>query len=104
MPRIPKQAQTEHSTTFEPDKFFEDWSKEESQAFLYRNDFRKFILNAFGLNFRDDYVYKATAEVTLLQAQTYLEFGAQGGLHAWYRDEAGEAVSLHDYPHLTLRF
>lgn len=90
---LPERPQTEGSTTFEPDKFFEEWKHEEALQLLYNNDFRKFILKAFGLHFRDDYVYRATAEVTLLQAQTYIEFGAQGGLHAWYRDAQNQAVS-----------
>ncbi|EME47098.1 hypothetical protein DOTSEDRAFT_50577 [Dothistroma septosporum NZE10] len=91
MPSIPRKAQTEGSSTFEPSAFFESWSKEEAQPFLYQNDFRKFIIKAFGLILRDDYPYKATAEVTLLQAQTYIEFGGQNGLHAWYRDAEGQA-------------
>ncbi|CAK3977121.1 hypothetical protein DOTSEDRAFT_50577 [Lecanosticta acicola] len=86
---VPRQAQTEGSTTFDPDKFFDDWPA--GEALLYSNDFRKCILKAFGLDIRDDYVYRAVAEVTLLQAQTYIEFGAQGGLHAWYRDAEGQA-------------
>ena len=91
MPQIPRKAQTEGSTNFDPLQFFDAWSKEEINA-PYDNNFRKFIIKAFGLSARDDYVYKATAEVTLLHAQTYLEFGAQGGLHAWYRDAEGQAV------------
>lgn len=93
MPSIPNKAQTEGSTTFDPDAFFDSWTKEEAQPFLYQNDFRKFIIKAFGLSLRDVYPYKATAEVTLLQAQTYIEFGGQNGLHAWYRDAEGQAVS-----------
>lgn len=91
MPRIPKKAQTEGSTTFDPDKFFEAWSKEEVTA-PYDNNFRRFIIRAFGLQLSDDYQYQATAVVSLLQAQTYVEFGAQGGLHAWYRDAEGKEV------------
>lgn len=92
MPSIPKKPQTEGSTTFDPDTFFDDW-KNEKIGPPYDNDFRKFIIRSFGLSPRDSYPYKATAEVTLLQAQTYLEFGGQGGLHAWYKDEEGNQVS-----------
>lgn len=92
MPRIPKAAQTEGSTSFDPDSFFEAWAKEEITP-PYDNNFRRFIIRAFGLELSDDYQYQATAVVSLLQAQTYVEFGAQGGLHAWYRDEAGKEVS-----------
>jgi len=96
MPSIPKKAQTEGSTTFDPDKFFDAWSREEITP-PYDNDFRRFILKAFGLHPSDDYRYKATAVVTLLQAQTYIEFGAQGGLHAWYRDAEGQEVRRATY-------
>ncbi|KAK0869690.1 hypothetical protein LTR87_013601 [Friedmanniomyces endolithicus] len=93
MPTIPNKPQTEDSTTFSPDAYFEAWSKEEYTP-PYDNDFRKFIIKTFGLPFRDDYGYMAqSAEVTLLQAQTYVEWGAQGNLHAWYRDDEGVVVS-----------
>ena len=92
MPRIPKKAQTEGSTTFDPDQFFEAWGKEEITP-PYDNNFRRFIIRAFGLQLSDDYQYQATAVVSLLQAQTYVEFGAQGGLHAWYRDAEVKEVS-----------
>ena len=93
MPRIPKKAHTEGSTTFDPDKFFEAWSKEEITP-PYDNNFRRFIIRAFGLPLDDYYGYQATSEVSLLQAQTYIEFGAQGGLHSWYRDEEGKEVGF----------
>ena len=94
MPPIPQRAQTEGSTNFDPDKYFDAWANEEFTP-PYDNDFRKFILRTFGLPLREEeYVYKASSEVSLLQVQTYLEFGAQGGLHGWYRDEEGQMVSL----------
>jgi hypothetical protein len=93
MPAIPKKAQTEDSTTFDPDKYFEAWSKDEITP-PYDNDFRKFIIKTFGLPVRDDYGYMAqNAEVTLLQAQTYVEWAGQGNLHAWYRDAENQVVS-----------
>lgn len=91
MPQIPKKAQTEGSMTFDPDKFFEAWAKEEITP-PYDNNFRRFIIRAFGLQPSDDYQYQASAVVSLLQAQTYVEFGAQGGLHAWYRDAESKEV------------
>lgn len=92
MPTIPDRAQTEDSTSFSPDAYFDAWEKGEITA-PYDNDFRKFILTTFGLPQDDTYTYAAVAEVTLLQAQTYVEFGGQGGLHAWYRDDQGKPVS-----------
>lgn len=92
MPAIPDRAQTEDSTSFSPDAYFETWEKGDIPG-LYDNNFRKFILTTFGLPQDDTYTYAAVAEVTLLQAQTYVEFGGQGGLHAWYKDDEGKPVS-----------
>lgn len=104
--KIAKGPSTEDSKVpFDPDKFFNDWPKEEAQPLLTPNDFRKFLIKAFDLDIRDDYVYKATAEVTLQQAQRYLEFGGQNGLHAWYKDAENDAVSTNNIipPSLKLR-
>lgn len=92
MPSIPQKAQTEGSSTFDPENFFNAWAKEEIKP-PYDNNFRKFIIQAFGLKPNDSYSYRATAEVTLLQAQTYVEYGGQGPLHKWYVDEEGKQVS-----------
>ena len=91
MPAIPDRAQTEDSTSFSPDAYFDTWEKGDIPG-LYDNNFRKFILTTFGLPQDDTYTYAAVAEVTLLQAQTYVEFGGQGGLHAWYKDDEGKPV------------
>ena len=93
MSQIPQVASTQGSQTFDPDAFFEAWAQETLTP-PYDNDFRKFIIKAFGLKPDDSFVYRAIAEVTLLQAQTYLEFGGQGGLHGWYLDEEGKEVSV----------
>ena len=79
--------------TFDPDKFFDAWAKEEITP-PYDNDFRKFIIRSFGLKLSDSFVYRAVAEVTLLQAQTYLEYGGMGRLHEWYKDEGGKQVYI----------
>lgn len=93
MPPIPRRARTDGSFNFDPDAFFTAWAKEELTP--YDNNFRRFIIRAFGLPHNDDYAYQAmTAEVTLLQVQTYIEFGAQGGLHSWYKDDNGQDVGL----------
>lgn len=92
MPQIPNKPQTEGSTTFDPDTYLANWSDAVLKP-LYNKNFRWFIGESFGLSPSDTYGYKATAEVTLLQAQTYLEYGGQGGLHGWYKDDKGELVS-----------
>ena len=92
MPPIPQKSQTEDSIDFNPDKYFEAWKKEEIHA-PYDNDFRKFIIKTFGLPMRDDYGYMAqSAEVTLQLAQTCVEVGRQGNMHAWYRDAQNHVV------------
>jgi hypothetical protein len=93
MSQIPQVASTQGSPSFDPDAFFEAWAQETLTP-PYDNDFRKFIIKAFGLKPNDSFVYRAVAEVTLLQAQTYLEFGGQGGLHGWYLDGEGKEVSF----------
>lgn len=93
MPTIPNKAQTEDSTTFNPDDYFSKWEKGEFTAPI-DNDFRKFILDTFGLKPSDRYTYAAVAEVSLQQAQDYLNHGGNGGLHSWYRDDEGKPVSL----------
>jgi hypothetical protein len=93
MPAIPNKAQTEDSTTFSPDGYFEAWEKGTFTA-PQDNDFRSFILSTFGLPVDDTYTYAAVAEVSLAQAQQYIEYGGQNGLHAWYRDDQGKPVSL----------
>lgn len=96
--RMPGQAQTEDSANFDPDRFFEAWKKGELQA-PSDNKFRECIIQAFGLPIEDDYGYRATAEVTLAQVQTHINFGARNGLQRWYADENGVEVSrdsLHD--------
>jgi len=84
-------ARTQGSATFAPDTFFDSWAQGQITP-PYDNDFRKFILRAFSLLPSDAFIYRASTEVTLLQVQTYTEFGAQGGLHAWYRDANDDIV------------
>jgi len=90
--------QTEDSADFDPDRFFEAW-KESKLKSPIDNKFRECIIHAFGLPVEDDYGYRATAQVTLAQAQTHVNFGARNGLQKWYADENGVEVSrdsLHD--------
>ncbi|KAK5135657.1 hypothetical protein LTR08_004958 [Meristemomyces frigidus] len=97
MPPIPQKPQTEDSTTFDPDKYFEAWGNTIEAP--YDNNFRKFIIKTFGLPRDDDYGYMAqSAEVTLLHAQTCVEVGRQGNMHAWYRDAEGQ---LREPPNAT---
>jgi len=93
MARIPQKPQTEGSSTFDPERFFEAWEKGDLKA-PQDNAFRKFIIEGFGLRPTDNYIYRAIAEVTLPQTQAYLERGGAGRLHEWYRDEHGSQVSL----------
>ncbi|GAM85230.1 hypothetical protein ANO11243_032340 [Dothideomycetidae sp. 11243] len=88
-PRVPKKPQTEGSFNFDPDAFLEKWEKGEI-GIPKDNDFQKCIIRAFGLRSNDSYIYRATAEVTLAQAQAYLNHGGEGRLLEWYRDEEGK--------------
>ncbi|KAK4995369.1 hypothetical protein LTR28_000546 [Elasticomyces elasticus] len=83
------EADSDSKTSFTPDKFFDNWQNGTLRP-PYDGNFRKFILSSFGLPPSDTYIYKAVAEISLLQAQTYMDFGAQGRLHEWYRDAEGK--------------
>lgn len=87
-------ARTVKSARFDPQKFFDDWSKRGSELLPQNDDFRASIINAFGLKESDDYIYHAIASVTLAQVQYAVSRGAgeNGILHAWYRDSEGKQV------------
>jgi hypothetical protein len=85
---------TEGSSYFSPDELFDSWS-----AFLVpqNNDLRSAINTTFNLLPTDDYVYHATASLSLAQVQVAIDHGNKNGLLAWYREENGEQVwSLQD--------
>lgn len=48
----------------------------------------------------DDYIYHATASVSLAQVQHIVQLGGINGLHNWYKSTDGTPVSL---PRLTLQ-
>jgi hypothetical protein len=80
---------TENSTHYNPEEFFRSW---DPALVPQNNDLRSAINKAFSLEPVDDYVYHATASVTLAQVQVAIDHGNKNGLHAWYRDETGEQV------------
>ena len=86
-------AHTEGSSQFDPGDFFNAW--ENGQKTLPEdNGLRTSILSTFHLAPSDDYVYHATASVTLAQVQMAINHGGESGLHAWYIDDEGKQVSL----------
>ena len=85
---------TEGSSQFDPDGLFNAW--ESSQKTLPEdNDLRSSIISTFHLTPSDDYVYHATASVTLAQVQGAIKHGGGSGLHAWYLDGEGKPVRHH---------
>lgn len=87
-------AYTEGSSQFEPDSLFAAW--EFGQKTLPNdNDLRSSIISTFNLPPNDDYIYHATASVTLSQVQTAINHGGDSGLHAWYLDDEGNPVNHH---------
>ena len=79
------QAHTEGSSRFDPDALLEAWGKGQ-KALPENNGLRSSIISTFSLPLDDNYVYHATASVTLSQVQTAINHGDQSGLHAWYLD------------------
>jgi hypothetical protein len=88
-------ARTVKSTSFIPALFFDTWAGRSLEILPQDSDLQTSIIQAFGLKDSDDYVYHATASVTLAQVQYALNCGAgeNGVLHAWYRDFEGKQVT-----------
>ena len=95
MSQIPQVASTQGSPSFDPDAFFESWANETLTP-PYDNDFRKFIIKAFGLRPDDSFVYRAVAEVTLLQAQTYLGRRSLAWKESFYPYHGVQLAGLED--------
>ncbi len=91
VPNLPAPS-TVGSSTFIPDRFLEKWAVGEFSA-PQANDLESAIKKVFGLNDNDQYVYHATASVTLGQVQFVINQADKHGLHAWYRDDAGQQVN-----------
>ena len=91
MPASPP-ASTVGSKTFQPEQLFDDGPIVDSaRASLVKSDFRSAIVAAFGLSESDEYVYHATASVTLAQVQNAINAGRAHGLHDWYLDSSSKA-------------
>lgn len=86
-----KAPSTEGTPNFHPDELLDQWSKGDFAAPVDDN-FQAAIIKTFGLKPGDQYVYHATASVTLGQVQQAINYGSRGGLHAWYRDEQDKEV------------
>ncbi|KAI4170003.1 MAG: hypothetical protein LQ343_005252 [Gyalolechia ehrenbergii] len=87
-------AQTTGSSGFHPDAFFEVWDKEARSLLPQDNDLRYSIITAFNLAQSDNYVYHATASVTLAQVQKAIEHGGDHNFHNWYPEDSGQASAL----------
>lgn len=90
---VPLPASTSGSKAFRPDDLFEDRALlDEARSHLLRNDLRSAIITAFKLPKSDEYVYHATASVTLSQAQSAINAGPSHGLHDWYLDRESKPI------------
>ena len=91
-------ATTVGSHAFDPDKLASAQSLFSQVHLLLKcNKFRDAILTTFSLPEGDDYVYHATASVTLAQVQVAINAGSKNGLHDWYLDDSGK-VNGHPSP------
>lgn len=82
------------SPSFRPDTASNDASiKQQVQEHLTNDDLYNASRALLGLSQNDDYVYHATASVRLAEVQHIVSLGAVNGLHAWYKNEDGSAVS-----------
>lgn len=79
------------SHSFNPSQLFEDHSLlDKVHAYLNQDDLRNAFIVAFNLRDNDDYVYHATASVTLTQVQNAIRAGSANGLHDWYLDKSSK--------------
>ncbi|KAL9095171.1 MAG: hypothetical protein Q9165_002427 [Trypethelium subeluteriae] len=85
-------ARTVGSSSFDPEAFLEAWKSGGIGPPKEDDDLRAATVEAFGLKENDDYVYHATASVTLAQVQQAIRAGDANGLHAWYKDEQGQHI------------
>ena len=69
---------------------------QEALAHLQKDEFSAAISSWFKLPNGDKYVYHAITSVLLAQVQDIVSRGGANGLHDWYRNEVGEAVSYYD--------
>jgi hypothetical protein len=83
------------SPAFDPNQRVHDAAAlDEALAHLQKDEFSDAIASWFKLPTDDKYVYHAIASVLLGQVQDLVNRGAANNLHAWYRDETGQAVSF----------
>ena len=82
----PTTPYTEGSPSFTPDTVLID---DVVRSCLKVNGLWPAITYLFSLPEDDDYVYHATASVTLEQVQAAILAGGANGLHAWYGEAAG---------------
>lgn len=82
---------TEGAPGFNPDEYFEALANGQKTR-PTDNDLRSSIISTFKLPENDDYVYHASASVTLAQVQAAIDHGGGSGLHTWYMNEEGKPV------------
>ncbi|RMZ71911.1 transcription factor nrm1 whi5 [Pyrenophora seminiperda CCB06] len=78
---------------FDPDAFFAAWSDEKFSPLDSGKTLMQCICESFGIDPRDDYVYRAMAETSLLMMQKAIAAGGQHKMHDWYHDEKGELLT-----------
>ncbi|CAA9960642.1 hypothetical protein PTMSG1_04041 [Pyrenophora teres f. maculata] len=83
---------------FDPDAFFANWADEKYSPLHNNKTLYQCICESFGIDPKDNYVYRAIAETTLLHMQRAIAAGGQHKMHDWYHDEEG---NLLDPPHPT---
>jgi predicted negative regulator of RcsB-dependent stress response len=95
MPQTSSPPFTLGSKSFDPENLFQDEEKlKAANNYLEKNDLRSAVTALFALAENDSYVYHAIASVTLAQVQQAILQGHHHGLHDWYKDGDGKAVSL----------
>ncbi|KAJ6779369.1 hypothetical protein PWT90_07932 [Aphanocladium album] len=82
------------STGFEPSTVATDGAlQQQVEELLKRDDLLGASRILFKLPINDDYIYHATASVSLEEVQHIVQLGGVNGLHNWYKTSDGAPVS-----------
>ena len=97
-------AVTDGSKTWAPSHVFDNKNSEawdKVHSYLKANEFRAAVASAFELPQGDNYIYHATASISLAQAEAAVHAGRSNGLHAWYV-EAPRTDAQDENPELAI--
>lgn len=95
MPPVSQKTFCVGSAGFDPSAIVADRAlSDQIEEHLNKDDLVGASRALFKLPEKDDYVYHATASVSLAEVQHIVQLGGVNGLHSWYKTSDGTPVSL----------